>query len=96
MYPKIDFLYLSEPDMIAAGVLDAERCVAVCEETFSLLGEGDYLMGGPNHNNHGMSIVFPKETKFPNIGRPDAVRSHAPISRTFRCLRQSVRLEPRN
>jgi len=67
MYPKIDFLYLSEPDMIAAGVLDAERCVAVCEETFSLLGEGDYLMGGPNHNNHGMSIVFPKETKFPNM-----------------------------
>lgn len=67
MYPKIDFLYLSEPDMIAAGVLDPERCVAVCEETFSLLGEGDYLMGGANHNNHGMNIVFPRETKFPNM-----------------------------
>jgi ornithine cyclodeaminase/alanine dehydrogenase-like protein (mu-crystallin family) len=67
MYPKIDFLYLSEPDMIAAGVLDAERCVSVCEETFSLLGEGDYLMGGANHNNHGLNIVFPKETKFPNM-----------------------------
>jgi ornithine cyclodeaminase len=67
MYPKIDFLYLSEPDMIAAGVLDAARCVAVCEETFSLLGEGDYLMGGANHNNHGMNIVFPNETKFPNM-----------------------------
>ena len=67
MYPKIDFLYLSEPDMIAAGVLDAKRCVSVCEDTFSLLGEGDYLMGGANHNNHGMNIVFPKETKFPNM-----------------------------
>lgn len=73
MYPKIDFLYLSEPDMIAAGVLDAARCVEVCEETFSLLGKGDYLMGGVNHNNHGMNIVFPKETKFPNmpIAGPD-------------------------
>lgn len=67
MYPKIDFLYLSEPDMIAAGVMDAKRCVSVCEETFSLLGEGDYLMGGANHNNHGLNIVFPKETKFPNM-----------------------------
>lgn len=67
MYPRIDFLYLSEPDMIAAGVQDAGRCVSVCEETFSLLGEGDYLMGGANHNNHGMNIVFPKETKFPNM-----------------------------
>ncbi|CDX53638.1 Ornithine cyclodeaminase/mu-crystallin [Mesorhizobium plurifarium] len=67
MYPKIDFLFLSEPDTIEAGVLDAARCVDVCEETFSLLGKGDYLMGGANHNNHGMNIVFPKETKFPNM-----------------------------
>ncbi|WP_342637473.1 tyramine oxidase subunit B [Rhizobium jaguaris] len=67
MYPRIDFLYLSEPDMIEAGVLDAARCVTVCEETFSLLGEGDYLMGGATHNSHGLNIVFPKETKFPNM-----------------------------
>ena len=67
MYPAIDFLYLSEPDMIEAGVLDASRCVDVCEETFRLLGDGDYLMGGANHNNHGMNIVFPKETRFPNM-----------------------------
>ncbi|MEK6420872.1 MAG: tyramine oxidase subunit B [Burkholderia gladioli] len=67
MYPKIDFLYLSEPDMIEAGVLDAARCVSVCEETFALLGHGDYLMGGANHNSHGMNIVFPKETPFPNM-----------------------------
>lgn len=67
MSTRIDFIYLSEPDMIEAGVLDAERCVTVCEETFSLLGKGDYLMGGANHNNHGMNIVFPMETKFPNM-----------------------------
>jgi ornithine cyclodeaminase len=67
MYPRIDFLYLSEPDMIEAGVLKAAECVRVCEETFSLLGEGDYLMGGANHNSHGMNIVFPKQTPFPNM-----------------------------
>lgn len=64
---KTDFLYLSEPDMIKAGVLDVKRCVDVAEETFALLSEGDYLMGGSNHNSHGMGIVFPKETKFPNM-----------------------------
>lgn len=65
--PKTEFLYLSEPDMIEAGVLDAAHCVDICAETFKLLGEGDYLMGGSNHNNHGMTISFPKESKFPNM-----------------------------
>jgi len=64
---RTDFLYLSEPDMIEAGVLDMSRCVDVIEEVFSILSTGDYLMGGPNHNSHGMSIVFPKETSFPNM-----------------------------
>lgn len=64
---KTDFLYLSEPDMIEAGVLDVPRCVDVAEEVFSLLSQGDYLMGGSNHNSHGMGIVFPKETPFPNM-----------------------------
>jgi len=62
-----DFLYLSEPDCIDAGVLDAARCVDVCEEVFGLLAQGDYLMGGPNHNSHGMGIVFPQTTPFPNM-----------------------------
>ena len=26
-YPKVDFLYLSEPDMIAAGVKDMAGCI---------------------------------------------------------------------
>ncbi len=64
---KSEFLYLSEPDMIKAGVLDVKKCVDVAEETFVLLSLGDYLMGGSNHNSHGMGIVFPKETKFPNM-----------------------------
>ena len=67
MNTHIDFLYLSEPDTIAAGVNDAAKCVDVSEEVFKLLAQGDYLMGGSNHNSHGMGIIFPKETKFPNM-----------------------------
>ncbi len=67
MGKKTDFLYLSEPDMIAAGVMDVKRGVDVAEETFGLLSDGAYLMGGSKHNGHGMGIVFPKETKFPNM-----------------------------
>lgn len=67
MDTRIDFLYLSEPDMIAAGVNDAEGCIKTCEEVFQLLAKGDYLMGGTNHNAHGMGIIFPKETPFPNM-----------------------------
>ena len=67
MGKRTDFLYLSEPDTIEAGVLDAARCVDVIEEVFGLLDQGDYLMGGPNHNSHGMGIVFPQSTPFPNM-----------------------------
>jgi ornithine cyclodeaminase/alanine dehydrogenase-like protein (mu-crystallin family) len=67
MGKRTEFLYLSEPDTIKAGVLDAERCIDVAEEVFKLLSKGDYLMGGSNHNSHGMGIVFPKETPFPNM-----------------------------
>lgn len=67
MGKRTDFLYLSEPDTIKAGVLDTEHCIDVSEEVFVLLSKGDYLMGGSNHNSHGMGIVFPKETPFPNM-----------------------------
>ncbi|MDO5562190.1 MAG: ornithine cyclodeaminase, partial [Synergistaceae bacterium] len=50
MDTKIEFLYLSEPDMISAGVNDAARCIETCGEVFKLLAAGDYLMGGSNHN----------------------------------------------
>ena len=55
-----EFIYLSEQDTIDAGVLNAPRCVDVCSEVFELLAKGDYLMGGSNHNSHGMGLVFPK------------------------------------
>lgn len=53
------FLYLKEEDMIKAGVLDVANCVKVIDETFRLVGENDYLMGGPKENEHGMMIWFP-------------------------------------
>lgn len=67
MSPRTEFVYLSEADLLQAGVTDAARCVDVCEEVFRLLGTGDYLMGGSNHNSHGLGLVFPKESPFPNM-----------------------------
>lgn len=64
---KTEFLYLSEPDLIKAGALDAGKCIDVCEEVFRLLHEGDYLMGGANHNSHGLVIVFPEKPEFANM-----------------------------
>lgn len=67
MSHRVEFLYLSEQDTIAAGVNNAAKCVETCAETFQLLARGDYLMGSNNHNSHGMGIIFPKESKFPNM-----------------------------
>ena len=67
MSPRTELLYLSEPDLIEVGVRDAARCVDVCEEVFRLLASGDYLMGGPNHNSHGLGLVFPPSSPFPNM-----------------------------
>lgn len=67
MDTRIEFLYLSEPDTIKAGVNNAEKCIDTCSEVFKLLAQGDYLMGSSNHNSHGMGIIFPKETPFPNM-----------------------------
>lgn len=64
---KIEFVYLSEPDTLKLGITDAPVWVDVCEEVFELLAKGDYLMGGSNHNSHGMGIIFPKESLFPNM-----------------------------
>lgn len=62
-----EFLYLSEDELIQAGVLDSKRCVDVLDEMFQLLGKGDYIMGGPRNNEHGIKISFPKEPQFPNM-----------------------------
>ncbi|WP_238915750.1 tyramine oxidase subunit B [Clostridium sp. YIM B02555] len=64
---KIDFLYLNEEDMIKAGVKEMAGCVEAMEEMFKLLKMGDYRMGGPNGNSHGVMMVFPEEPIFPNM-----------------------------
>ena len=64
MDTKIDFLYLSEEDMIKAGVKDIASCVEVMEDLLVTLYKGDYVMGGANHNSHGCMIMFPDDPQF--------------------------------
>ena len=71
---KIDFIYLSEPDMIKAGVTDMPRCVDTVEEMFALLYKGDYRMAGSNSDSHGALITFPEESPFPTMPKPTADR----------------------
>lgn len=66
-FPKIDFLYLSEDDMIAAGVKDMAKCVDAMEEMFKLMKVGDYRMGGANGNSHGSMVMFPEKSPFPEM-----------------------------
>jgi ornithine cyclodeaminase/alanine dehydrogenase-like protein (mu-crystallin family) len=67
---RIDFLYLSEPDMIRAGVTDMANCVDTMEEMFALLYHGDYRMGGANSNSHGSEVSFPESSPFPDMPKP--------------------------
>ncbi|MGN0241793.1 MAG: tyramine oxidase subunit B [Candidatus Weimeria sp.] len=67
MDTKIDFLYLSEPDMIKAGVKDMSACIESMEDMLKLLKAGDYMMGGENHNSHGCMVTFPDDPKFPGM-----------------------------
>jgi len=58
--PRIDTLWLSEPDMIEAGVTDSAARVETMEETLILLADGDYRMAGASANSHGAQINFPE------------------------------------
>ncbi|WP_426811437.1 tyramine oxidase subunit B [Pseudomonas sp. WOUb67] len=71
---RIDFIYLSEQDMIRAGVTDMPACVDTMEEMFGLLYQGDYRMAGPNSDSHGAMITFPEQSPFPNMPKPTADR----------------------
>ncbi|MDU9031223.1 tyramine oxidase subunit B [Pseudomonas mediterranea] len=71
---RIDFIYLSEKDMIRAGVTDMLACVDTMEEMFSLLYKGDYRMAGPNNDSHGAMVTFPESSPFPNMPKPTADR----------------------
>ena len=61
MDTAIKFLYLSEPDMIRAGVTDMDACVEAMEDLLLTLHKGDYVMGGKNHNSHGCMVTFPDD-----------------------------------
>ena len=66
-YPKVDFLYLSEDDMVKAGVKDMKSCVEAMEEMFKLMKMGNYRMGGANGNSHGSMVMFPEKSPFPEM-----------------------------
>ena len=66
-YPKVDILYLSEKDMLDAGVNDVVKCTDTMEEVVKLLDDGAYRMGGENGNSHGCMISFPDNPAFPNM-----------------------------
>ena len=66
-YPKIDFIFLSEEEMIKAGVKNMPACIDTMEDVIKCLNAGDYVMGGENHNSHGSQVSFPKESPFPNM-----------------------------
>ena len=68
MGTKVDFLYLSEPDMVKAGVKDMKQCVEVMERLLVTLNKGDYVMGGKNHNSHGCMIMFRECRRMPMNG----------------------------
>ncbi|MDJ0348349.1 tyramine oxidase subunit B [Cryobacterium sp. PH29-G1] len=71
---KIDFIYLSEPDMIRAGVTDMGACVDAMEDMFALLYAGDYRMAGSNSDSHGAMITFPESSPFPGMPLPTTDR----------------------
>lgn len=72
MDSKVEFLFLNEEDMIKAGVLDADRTVDTIGEVITLLSEGDYLMGGRAHNDHGVQLIFPEKSDIPNFPLADS------------------------
>lgn len=67
MGKKVEFLYLNEEEMIEAGVLNMEECIQTIDEMFHLISKGDYIMGGPNRNDHGLMLWFNKEEPFENM-----------------------------
>lgn len=71
---RIDFIYLSEQDMVRAGVTDMTACVNTMEEMFELLYRGDYRMAGSNNDSHGAMISFPEDSPFANMPKPTADR----------------------
>jgi len=64
---EVNFLYLSQEDMINCGVLDMHECVKTIEKGFKVMGKGDYLFGGPGENEHGIKLWFPEKPRGKNM-----------------------------
>lgn len=64
---RIEFLYLSEQDMLKAGVADMPACIDSMEDMFKLLHMGDYRMGGEDANEHGIRLSFPRTSDIPGM-----------------------------
>ncbi|WP_028245761.1 tyramine oxidase subunit B [Pseudoclavibacter soli] len=64
---KIDMLYLSEPDMIEAGVKNIDECIDIMEEVLILVAKGQYRMAGNSANSHGAMVTFPEHSPFPEF-----------------------------
>ena len=66
-------LFLNEEDMIYSGVSNMPKCMETMSEMFELLYFGDYLMGGPSGNEHGIRVSFPKESTIAGmpLSKPD-------------------------
>lgn len=67
MSENVDLLYLSEEEMINADVLNMKKCVDTIDDMFHLISKGDFILGGPNRNDHGIMLWFNKEEPFANM-----------------------------
>ena len=67
MEKDLSLLYLTQQDTRAAGAGDMAGCIEAMEDAMRLLATGDYIMGGPNRNSHGIKLYFSKESEFPNM-----------------------------
>lgn len=58
----MEFIYLSEQQMIEAGVNDMKRCNDAIDYMFRLFKKGDYREGGENNDSHGLRLMFPEKS----------------------------------
>ena len=70
---KQTMLYLSQDDVFRTGRLSPSNSNKIIEESFSLVGKDDFLMGGASCSEHGLMIHFPESSSIPNmpVNAPD-------------------------
>lgn len=60
-------LYLSQQNVLQTGQLLPENSNRIIEESFSLVGQDDFLMGGATASEHGIMLHFPDRSAVPNM-----------------------------